>query len=411
MKILLSAYACEPGLGSEPGVGWHWAVELARTGHDVWVLTRASNASAIMDGMAGLSVAGNLHFLYYDLPRWISWWKKGRRGVHLYYLLWQWGAYCLAKKAHAKTPFDCVHHVTFVSARQPSFLGGLGVPFVFGPVSGGEHVPFRLRFGFGFRDWAVELLRDLANALARLDPLLRRTFRQASRIYVTSAESRMFVPKVCWPKTAISLAIGVDAVDGTKTAVPFSENTKPGQGIRLLYVGRFLAWKGMGLGLRAFAALSQADPKARLTLIGTGPAGVRWQRLAADLGIANRIAWRGWVSQEALLDIYGEHDVLLFPSLRDSGGMVVLEAMAKGLPVVCLDRGGPGVIVNDGCGRVVATQGLGRKAVIADLAKVLITLAGDIALRMRLSKGAKDRVRAFSWKERVARIMAEAEDR
>ncbi len=408
MRILLSAYACEPGLGSEPGVGWHWAVELAQLGHEVWVLTRASNRPAIERGLATVAAAGNLHFLYYDLPRWAGWWKKGRRGVHLYYLLWQWGVYGLAKKAHAKSPFDRVHHVTLVSARQPSFLGGLGVPFIFGPVGGGEQAPFRLRFGFGLRGWVGELLRDVVNVLACYDPFLRRTFRRASKIYVTSAATKNFVPKAHWSKTAVALAIGVDALSA---AAGSFEDAKPPSGLRVLYVGHFLDLKGMHLGLPAFAALHRVAPNARLTLIGDGPSAKRWGRLAARLGISDSIDWHGWMPQAELLDIYGQHDVLLFPSLRDSGGMVVLEAMAQGLPAICLDLGGPGVMVNANCGRVVATKGRGPKVVIAGLAHALVELAGNPALRRRLSQGAKERVCAFAWKEKVARILAEAENR
>ena len=127
MKILLSAYACEPGKGSEPGVGWHWALELAGLGHETWVLTRANNRPPIEAALAGRPPpASNPRFLYYDLPAWARWWKKGRRGIHLYYLLWQWGAYRLARKVHARARFHIVHHVTFVSMHQPSFMGNLG---------------------------------------------------------------------------------------------------------------------------------------------------------------------------------------------------------------------------------------------------------------------------------------------
>jgi len=408
-RILLSAYACEPGLGSEPAVGWHWAINLARAGHDVWVLTRANNAPVIAHGLDDPEAAsGRVHFLYYDLPRWAGWWKKGRRGIHLYYFLWQWRAAALAKKEHAKTPFDLVHHVTLVSARQPSFLGRLGVPFVFGPVAGGEKAPFRLRFGFSIRGWIGELARDALNALARYDPFLRRTYRRASKIYLTSKENCRFVPRSEWPKTSIVLAIGTGPSDAPAVAPPVKA---AGEGLRVLYVGHFLDLKGMHLGLPAFAGLCQLDPNARLTLIGDGPSEGRWRRLASHLGIADRIAWHSWMPQEELLAAYAAHDVLLFPSLRDSGGMVVLEAMQQGLPVVCLDRGGPGVIANDACGRVVATDGLDRKAVIGGLSRALRSLAGDMVLRMRLSRGAKDRVAAFSWKEKVARILAEVEGR
>ena len=93
LKLLISAYACEPGKGSEPGVGWRWALETAALGHDVWVLTRSNNEPAIAHQLAVLGHPSNLHFLYYDLPPSLRWWKRGGLTVHLYYLLWQWGAY------------------------------------------------------------------------------------------------------------------------------------------------------------------------------------------------------------------------------------------------------------------------------------------------------------------------------
>ncbi len=404
MRILLSAYACEPGVGSEPEVGWRWAAALASAGHAVWVLTRSNNRPAIEQRLATLAASENLHFLYYDLPGWIRWWKKGRRGIHFYYLLWQWGARGLAKAAHAQVRFERIHHVTLVSGRQPSFLGGLGVPFVFGPVGGGERAPFRLCIGYGLRAWVEELLRDGLNALVRFDPFLRRTYRNASRIYVTSTESRRFVPKRDRAKTAIELAIGIDASEKAGAA---SENSGSQDGIRILYVGHFLDLKGMHLGLPAFSAFAKMNPKARLTLIGDGPDKARWQRMAERLNLDGKIAWHAWTAREKLGAIYADHDLFFFPSLRDSGGLVVLEAMAKGLPVVCLDRGGPGVIVNETCGRVVPTEGRNRNAVIEGLGKALLDLDRDPVLRKQLSVGARVRVRDFTWAEKVARIMAE----
>jgi hypothetical protein len=144
LKILLSAYACEPGKGSEPGIGWHWALEIARLGHEVHILTRSNNVQAIQRGLAELDGL-RLTVHGYDLPTWARWWKKGMRGVRLYYVLWQWGAYRHARRLHSTLRFDLVHHITFGVFRHPSFMGRLGIPFVFGPIGGGESTPPGLR--------------------------------------------------------------------------------------------------------------------------------------------------------------------------------------------------------------------------------------------------------------------------
>ena len=145
LSILMSAYACEPHLGSEPGVGWHWATRLASAGHEVRVLTRANNREVIEDALAAHPVP-RLSFAYYDLPAWMRR-CKNQAGLwaRLYYVAWQWGAYGVARRLCRETRFDVVHHITFGVFRHPSFMAFLGLPFVFGPVGGGETAPRPLR--------------------------------------------------------------------------------------------------------------------------------------------------------------------------------------------------------------------------------------------------------------------------
>lgn len=402
MKVLLSAYACEPGSGSEPGVGWNWAIELSRHDHEIWVLTRLNNQPAIEDFFSFSRVIQplNLHFLYYDLPLWAHWWKKGNRGVYLYYLLWQFGAYQVAKRAHAKEKFDRVHHVTFVSVRQPSFMGNLGIPFIFGPVAGGERAPWRLRIGYGFRGLLLDVIRDLLNLFVKIDPLMWQTFRQATKIYVTSNQTKQLIPERFLDKTTVQLAIGFDKEDYTQVA-----NGGKKQELRIIYVGRFLFWKGMDLGFSAFRRLLEQVPEARLTLVGRGREEKRWRLYAEKFGIADRVDWITWVPRGDMPSLFAKHDILLFPSLHDSGGMVVLEAMAQGLPVVCLGLGGPGVMVNDSCGRVIPVQGLSRKQVVNLLASALVEFSNDKNLLRDLSNAAIQRSRYYNWEKVIGRII------
>ncbi|MBN2570118.1 MAG: glycosyltransferase family 4 protein [Deltaproteobacteria bacterium] len=407
MKILLSAYACEPNKGSEPGVGWHWAIELARLGHEVFVLTRANNRPVIEDALRKKPVT-NIRFIYYDLPDWARFWKKGQRGVHLYYLLWQWGAYRVAKLLHANELFDYVHHITFGVVRHPSFMGNLGIPFIFGPLGGGERTPWRLRWGYGLRGILTDALRDILNLLIKIDPLMLRAFQQASIIYVKTPQSRTVIPRRFWSKTKVMIEIGVNL---ESYGYLHTGNTDHSTQIRILYVGRFLYLKGMHLGLRAFAELLKISPDARLTLVGNGPDERRWHFLSDKLPIAGQINWVPWMHQDDLNNLYRQHDVFLFPSLHDSSGNVVLEAMAFGLPVVCLDLGGPGVIVDEICGWKVSTEGKTADDVVNDLAEGLIRLAGDDALRERYGKNAAERIQThFTWERVVRNVYADVSD-
>ncbi len=95
LKVLVSAYACEPDKGSEPGVGWNWVKQIAKT-HETWVLTRANNRESIERELQENPMPG-AHFVYLDLPHWMRFWKRGQRGVHLYYYLWQIAAFIPAR--------------------------------------------------------------------------------------------------------------------------------------------------------------------------------------------------------------------------------------------------------------------------------------------------------------------------
>ncbi len=396
MKVLISAYACRPNWGSEPEVGWRWAIEVARLGHEVWVLTHAPSRQAIERELTQ-TPRTNLHFLYYNPPAWLTWWKKGLRGIHLHYLLWQWGAYRLAKRAHAEIGFDMAHHITYVAIRQPSFMGNLGIPFIFGPVGGGERAPWRLRRGYGWRGLAKDAARDVSNALIRIDPLMRRTFRLAHTIYVTTPESRRTVPRRWRFKTKVQQAAGTNTLPKPVETI----GPTPTSALRVLYVGRFIYLKGMHLGLAAFHQFRKKCTGASLTMVGGGPDEKRWRKLAGASDGGNAMRWMSWADREELTGIYDSHDVLLLPSLHDSGSLVALEAISHGLPVLCLDLGGPATLVNDTCGRVVATKGRTKAEVVHGLTEALEELQDDPQLRARLSTGARRRAATVTWRDQV----------
>lgn len=398
MRILLSAYACHPKTGSEARLGWRWALELAARGHEVWVLTREANRLDIEHELARLSGTDTLHFLYYDHAWLLPWLKRLRaRFRYFYYYAWQWGAYQVARRQHAGRPFDLVHHVTWVQARAPSFMGRLGVPFIFGPVGGGEAAPWRLRGVLGARQWLIDLLRDVWTLLARLDPYTYRTYLAAARIHVTTPETLRLVPRSQRLRANVLSAVAYEP-EGGQVSLPAASTG----GLRLLYVGRFLGLKGMALGLVAFAALCRQRPASRLTLIGAGPAEAAWRKQARRLGIADKVEWIAWMPHGQVLRRYSSYDALLFPSLHDSGGLVLLEAMAQGLPVVCLNLGGPGVIVDEGCGIKVDVKGRSRREVEEALAVALLRLAEDTALHNSLRQGALARSEEFRWEKLIA---------
>jgi glycosyltransferase involved in cell wall biosynthesis len=398
LRILLSAYACEPHKGSEPGVGWHWAVALARAGHEVWVLTRANNRSAIENALAERPVA-NLRFVYHDLPAWMRWWKRGGRGVRLYYVLWQWGAYQLARGLCHELQFDLVHHITFGVFRHPSFMAFLDVPFVFGPIGGGETAPGPLRKTFPLRGHVVDLVRDVANRAVHIDPLMTAVYRRSAAILCKTHETLARIPEKYRDKCLVQAEVGTDG--DLKPAA--CRQKRKDNCFQVLYVGRLVYWKGLHLGLMAFAAFSAMHANARLTIIGSGPDELWLRRHAQRLGLADTVTWIPWLERAMVMRAYPRHDVFLFPSMHDSSGNAVLEALSCGLPVICLNTGGPALLVDASCGfRVPAGE---PPAVVAGLAHALAKLAQDPGLVQSMGAAAVQRVcEEFSWQRQAARM-------
>lgn len=396
MNILVSAYACEPDRGSEPGQGWNWALAWARMGHRVWVLTcRAHHEKTIRESLAArplpADLAERLTFIYHDPDRWPGPGYENPRFVRSHYLAWQWTVRKVAARLHEQHGFDLIHHVSWGVVRQPSFLGDLGAPLVFGPVGGGERTPWKMRRGFSAKGHVMEVLRDTLNGAVRIDPMMRRTFAQAAAILCKTSESAELVPPAYRDKTRVFLEVFVDPATLTGPREDIADGP-----FRVLYVGRLLHWKGAHLALAAFARLAEAVPDARLTLVGKGPERDRLHAQAADLGVADRVDWHEWVAQPDLHAMYDDHSTFLFPSLHDSSGNVVLEALAHGLPVVCLGLGGPKEMVDDTCGRVIPAAGRTIEQVVADLGDALIDLHRAPDTHRALSHGAATRAASFS---------------
>lgn len=390
MKVLISAYACEPDKGSEPGVGWNWAVQAARS-HEVWVLTRGALASVIEREIKANPIE-RLHFVYHDLPRpWSFFLKHSDTGGYLHYYAWQYTVLATASRLDRQVDFDIAQHVTIAGVRFPSFLMALGVPYVWGPVGGGERAPLNFLGTFGLRSGLRQALRDLSQFFVKFDPLVRRTARNARLIVTTTESTRAALPVWARRKAVVELQIGLKAGE-----VPWRRGHTAGGTFRVAYIGRLVYWKGLHLGLQAFAMARRTNLAMSLTIIATGPEEQRLRREAARLGLAGAVQFAGRMDRPDALRLLADHDCLLFPSFQDSGGAAVIEAMAAGLAVICLDTGGPAVTVTDDVGIRVPVRSPSQ--VVAGLANALVALAADPARRKRMGQAGKQRVQdVFLW--------------
>ncbi len=397
MKVLISAYACEPGKGSEPMVGWCWANEISKLGHKVWVMTRANNRSTIQAYEENHGSTG-IEFVYFDLPRLFLKLKRLPGGIYPYYYLWQLIAFFHAFRLQRAIGFDRVHQLTFVSIRFPTFMTLLGVPSILGPMGGGERSPHSLRRALGLRFWLLDTWRSVVLLFHRLDPVRALGMTFASQLCATTEQSVETLPWWVRKRTQVLPAI---ACAGSEQV---SDDRPVNQRIELLYAGLHKDWKGLRLGMRALQrAQSTSDVDYHLTVVGRGKDHQLWRREVKQLGLQKHVEFIDWMPRDKLLELYGTKDAFLFPSLHDSGGLVVLEAMARGLPVICLACGGPGLSVDAKSGHRQDVSGLSADQIIDGLADGLRALENPNQ-RTLWSQGARQRADELTWRNLVRAI-------
>jgi glycosyltransferase involved in cell wall biosynthesis len=398
LKILMSAFVCRPGLGSEGGVGWNTAREAARN-HEVWLVTCASSRPWIEPELARNPVL-TMHPIYWDLPGWARRLIEREAGSPLHYHLWQIGAYGVFRQLHREIGFDVTHHVTYCKYWAPSLLAFLPVPFLWGPVGGGESWPRTFRSDLSLRGKAYEAVRDLARWCGEKDPLVLSTAQRSAFGLGVTVDTAKRMRALGARHVAIYSQLGLSKSERFDLERLPDGSSEP---VRFVSMGRVLHLKGFHLGLKAFAAA--ALPGSEYWVVGSGPELANLKRLARDLGIAERVQFLGELSRCEALATLAECHVLVHPSLHDSGGLVCLEAMAAGRPVICLDLGGPATQVTESTGIKVPARN--PKQAVRDLAAAMTTLATDPDLRSSMGQAGRQRAAGlYAWERKGESLSA-----
>lgn len=341
MKILLSAYACEPNKGSEPGVGWSWAIEYAKH-HQVWVLTKNNNEKTINAYLERNPEYNNknLHFVYVGIPKKLTFWKKGRRGMRLFYMLWQRKAAKTAIELNKAIGFDFVQHVTFVSYTQPTYMYKLGIPFIWGPVSGGENIPSGIKIPMSAKEKCIETIRRLSQYITIITHSTRKAMKDAKLILAATEETKKRIPEKFKNKTKIMPAIGLEKLTQE------SKTERDDVRTRIIMAGRLIYWKGFDIGIKAFMQIADQFPNAELHILGEGDQKESLKNMAGGL-LNKQIFFKNPVAHDYIYEFYTKYDIFLNTTLRDSGCMTMMEAMSVGLPCVAIPVGGPGVLIKE----------------------------------------------------------------
>ena len=383
------AYACNPEGTGEHWLGWGWA-ESASAAFHVYLIANTNHRAEIERH----AVRHGIEPFFVGLP---AWYKSltnrfSKLGAWLRQTVWQWKAARLGRQLHQQHAFALVHQTTFHTFRIPFRLSALGIPSVWGPIAGGECVPNGFGRYIGPARFS-ETLRSLANKPWLLFPPLRASLRRAKAIFVSNHCTLNFLPAWCHSKCQIVPPNALqDAQVQTTVAAPRHRDNA--RAFHLLFVGHCAPTRAIPLVLEALRQSRLTD--YRFFIVGSGAGLPFWQREAARLGVARNVEFVGQLPQAKLGPYYQDADVFVFPALRDSGGSGLLEAMSRGVPVVCLDWGGPGEMVDDASGIKIAVSNPAET--VQGLKRALEELYDDPQQRQSLGVAGWKRARSmFVW--------------
>ena len=390
-KILVSAYACEPYKGSEQAVGWNIVLELAKT-NDVHVITRANNKIPIEKF---LHDSNNLHltFHYYDAPNLFLSIKNKEKGVYLYYIIWQIGIIMLAYKIVKRYGINYSYHLTFGSIWLPTFLFLLPTKFVWGPVGGGESIPSTFISTLSLRGKLLQYLRKILILTVYLNPVFLLSSFKAKAILCRTPDTIKVFPSRLRQKCYLLTDGAIE-----KDIFQYKQKSSNREGIHLIATSRLIHTKNVITLIKAIN-LIPCNYNVKFTIIGSGPDEGSIKKLISELGLSNRITLIPFIPRSEILKHLELSDIYLFGSLKEACNLSLLEAMAIGLPVVCLNWSGMAISTDDSC--AIRLPVSTPRQMPKDMAAAIIKLIKNPELRESMGKAGRKRIKEiFNWENK-----------
>lgn len=396
LKIFVSAYACEPGLGSEIGVGWHWVLEMSKY-FELWVLTRESNRHTIEPWMAEHPEYGNIHFLYYDWPKWARFWKKGMRGVRTYYNIWQACTNSIVKRTMQENDIKIFHHVTYGNVMWKVSSYGQKQFFVWGPVGGLETIPTEYADRYDQKSRLIETVRRVSVWLTKRSVGFKRRCQNADLILCKTDITRTQIPEAHREKAILFTDVAVDEKQSSvsEKIMHAEEQTE------FITVGRLDAWRGFDLIIEAMALAVKENKQIHLTIIGKGADEQRLNALIAQYGLESCVTMAGKVDMETYFGYMQRCDAVINASLKEGAVTVSFDSMSLGKPLLCIDTTGYTRYFSEEYAILVKRSS--RNATIQDLSRGILKLT-DKGTRLDMGKRARLAGKQFTWHARGEEI-------
>jgi len=330
-KIFVSAYGCEPNKGSEIGVGWHWIVEMSKY-FELWVMTRASNKQNIENYLTENPIKSEIHFVYFDLPGKLRFWKKGLRGVRLYYNLWQIFSDKLVKKTMIENNIGTYHLLTYGNAFWKASNYGTKQRFIWGPTGGMDTIPTEFSKRYGTKQRFLEFVRRWAVKTIRLNGGFQKKCKRADIIFCKTGNMYNAISDKYKNKAMVFTDVAVEKRD--------IKEIKRKSITKYVAAGRLDGWRGFDILIEAFNEALRENGNIALEILGEGNDRKRLEKIIAKHGLGDKVSLTGKVGREVYEKKMEEADVVVNPNLKEGGVTVAFDSIAFGKPLICIDTGG-----------------------------------------------------------------------
>jgi glycosyltransferase involved in cell wall biosynthesis len=397
LSILINAYACSPEMGSEPGMGWNWCVNLAK--HcELHIITEGEFRDNIEAALPNLPQRNNMHFYYNPVSEKIRkmCWNQGDWRFYKYYREWQWKTYLIAKKIIQKHHIDVIHQLNMIGFREPGYLWKIkNIPFIWGPIDAKESFPTTFLKDASFK---TKLFISLKNAITKYQlkyaKRVHLAARQATYVISASSNSQQAIRKYFHIESPLLNETGCYIQDH-----PIIDKSKK-EDFDILWVGKLDFRKQLNIALCSIARAQNRHFK--LHIVGGGNNSF-YQMLAKKLGIEKQCIWHGSISHKQVQKFMQKSDIFFFTSIAEGTPHVVLEAIGNNLPVLCFNTCGQGDCVNENIGIKIELSNPEQS--IQEFSSILNDLEKKRYSLQMMSEKCKQRQIELSWTEKALQML------
>ena len=393
MNILVSAYACAPNMGSEPGMAWNWIANIAKHCR-VFVITEGEWQAEINLALNELPHRQNISFYYIPVSENIRKMcrNQGDWRFYYYYHKWQKKALSKAKEICGSEQIDILHQLNMIGYREPGLLSKIkNIPIIWGPVGGFGSIPVRYTFDFGLEGVLKQILKNLLNKIQVYQPNVYSAIKKADLILAATSESKFALQSFRSDEVLLMNETGAGNI------IKENKNLR-NNSLKLMWIGKYDNRKALPLALKTMNDLRQYP--IELHIIGIDKSKVNESLLTG----LNKVYFYSWISHQEVQEHFQQCHALLFTSLNEGTPHVVIEALSNGLPVICHDIYGQGDVIDESCGIKIEMET--PKKSISGFSKAILKLYNERDTLEKLSKGAYARAIEISWDSK-ARFMFE----